>query len=201
MLDRWTLKLCSPVLHHTAILLHRTGVTATGITVLGFAFGMLSVPLLAYKLYIPALVVILFNRIADGLDGQLARLGSPTDRGAFLDITLDFIFYGAVPLGFALADPGQNGLAATVLIFSFIASGSSFLAFGIMAAKNGLTSDLYPHKGFYYLAGLAEGTETILFFCLFFLLPSFFPVLAYIFSFFCLLSAAIRVIGSCKILD
>ena len=65
--------------------------------------------------------------MADGLDGAVARLKGATDRGAFLDIALDFVFYALFPLGFAQEDPEANALAAAVLIASFVDTGPSFL--------------------------------------------------------------------------
>ena len=64
------------------------------------------------KWYLPALLCIVLNRIGDGLDGQVARLGKPTDGGAYLDITLDFIFYSAVVFGFALAEASSESSAS-----------------------------------------------------------------------------------------
>ena len=69
------------------------------------------------------------SRVLDGLDGATARASRLTDRGGFLDIVFDFIFYGAIPLAFALRDPGANALAAAVLLFSFYVNGASFLAY------------------------------------------------------------------------
>ena len=57
-------------------------------------------------------------------------------------------------------------------------TGSSFLAFAIMAAKRGLSTDLRGRKSLYYLGGLTEGTETILFLALACLLPAWFALLA-----------------------
>jgi phosphatidylglycerophosphate synthase len=143
----------------------------------------------------------LLNRAADGLDGKVARLSAPTDAGGYLDITLDFIFYSAVVFGFALADPVNNSLAAAALIFSFIGTGSSFLAFGIMAERRQITNFRYPNKGLYYLDGLAEGTETLLFLILFCLFPQYFAVLAWIFTAICFISTFIRVISGYKTLS
>lgn len=195
MLDKWTLKLVKPPLLQTAKVLLRLGITANQVTVAGFLIGMLALALLAFKLYLSGLICILINRICDGLDGSLARLSSPSDGGAFLDITLDFIFYSAVVLGFAIAEPEQNSLAAAALIFSFVGTGSTFLAFGIMAERKNILSISYPNKGFYYLNGLAEGTETIIFLVLFCIFHDSFPVLAWIFSSICFLSTAIRIIS------
>lgn len=61
--------------------------------------------MLAFELYLPALAAILCNRLMDGLDDALARITQTSDAGGYLDITLDFIFYSAVVLGFAFADP------------------------------------------------------------------------------------------------
>ncbi len=58
-----------------------------------------------------------------------------TDRGAFLDITLDFLFYASIPLAFAIADPAANALPAAVLLAAFIGTGSSFLAFAVLARE------------------------------------------------------------------
>ena len=137
------------------------GVRADHLTWAGFAVGLLAVPLIASGHPRWALLAMALNRLADGLDGTLARLTAPTDRGAFLDITLDFLFYASIPLAFALANPAANGLAAAVLLFAFMGTASSFLAFAVLAARRGLTSTAYPRKGFYYLGGLTEATETI----------------------------------------
>ena len=120
----------------------------------------------------------LVNRLADGLDGAVARQTRLTDLGGFLDIVLDFIVYAGMVFAFALADPAANALAAAFLLFAFMGTGSSFLAFAIMAAKRGITTDLRGRKSLYYLGGLAEGTETILFLALACLLPDRFVPLA-----------------------
>ena len=61
------------------------------------------------------LALIVVSRLADGVDGALARLTRPTDRGAFLDITLDFLFYAGVPFFFAVGRPGAALPAAFVV--------------------------------------------------------------------------------------
>jgi phosphatidylglycerophosphate synthase len=88
--------------------LHRTGIQPDHLTWAGFAVGLLAVPLIATGHTHWALVAMALNRLADGLDGTLARLTTPTDRGAFLDIALDFLFYASIPLAFALANPADN---------------------------------------------------------------------------------------------
>lgn len=194
MLDKYSLQILKPLLNSLAEWLSKKGITADQVSIASFLIGLLGVVLIAFQLYLWGLLLILLNRLGDGIDGALARLTGSTDRGAFLDICLDFIFYSAVVFGFALADPARNSLAASFLIFSFVGTGSSFLAYAIMAERRSLADYRLPDKGFYYLGGLAEGTETIIFFILISLWPSFFPVLAWIFGSICLLGTATRVI-------
>lgn len=167
-------------------------VTADQITVAGFCIGVLCLPALAVEAYGLALALIVLNRILDGLDGAVARLTQPTDRGAFLDIALDFVFYALVPLGFALAEPARNALPAAVLLAGFIGTGSSFLAFATIAAKLGLSAKAYPTKGIYYLGGLTEGAETIAIFLAMCLFPSLFAGLAYGFAVACAVTTLTR---------
>lgn len=195
MLDRWSLKIIAPSLKKLATELQRVGVSANQVTITGFVVGLTVIALLALHYYFAAILVIVFNRICDGIDGELARLNGPSDEGAFLDIVLDFIFYSAVVFGMALSDPQQNALPAAFLLFSFMGTGSSFLAFAIMAQRKSIVSIEYPNKGFYYLGGLAEGTETILFLLAFCLMPGNFFWLAIVFGVICWLTTCTRLIG------
>ncbi len=193
MLDARIRPLIDGPLDRLARQFQQRGWTADQVTVMGFLLGVLAMPALAFQLYWPALCLILINRLADGLDGALARLTRKTDRGGFLDITLDFIFYSSVPFGFALADPDRNALAAAFLIFSFIGTGCSFLAYAIMAEKRGLSTEIRGQKSLYYLGGLTEGTETLALLVLACLLPTWFPVMAAIFGALCWATTATRI--------
>ena len=55
-----------------------------------------------------AVLCFCLNRLLDGLDGALARIQGPTERGAFFDITCDFLIYSAIPLGFAIPGPERR---------------------------------------------------------------------------------------------
>lgn len=200
MLDRFTIAWLRPSLESTALWLHRRGVTADAMTIAAFAVGMSGIGAIACGWPGVGLALILLNRLGDGLDGPLARIGGATDAGGFLDIVLDFLFYSGVIFAFALADPGANALAAAALILSFVGTGSSFLAYAIMAERRRLVNIVYPHKGFYYLGGLTEGTETILFFVVICLFPSFFPFLAALFTLLCLLTTVARIWGGYRTL-
>lgn len=195
MLDRWSIQLLRTPLDRVAKRLKKSGCSPDQISFVGFVVGMGSLPALYLHMYWLALICILLNRIGDGLDGALARMTKTSDAGGFLDIVLDFIFYSSVVLGFAVAAPEKNGLAAAFLLFTFVGTGSSFLAFAIMAEKRGIENVVYPQKGIYYLSGLAEGTETLVCFVMFCLFPSYFPLLAYVFATVCLITMVTRVVG------
>lgn len=192
VLDRHLLPLQTRILERPAAHLAGLGVRADAITLVGFAVGLAAVPFLTNLQFIPALLCILSNRALDGLDGAVARIHGPTDRGAFLDISLDFVFYGAVPLGFALADPAANAVAAATLLLAFIGTGSSFLAYAAISHRRGEAVQAYPGKGIRFIGGLTEGTETIMFFCLFCLFPAAFAPLAYVFASLAGMTAATR---------
>ncbi len=195
MLDRWTIQALRKPLTRMAGSLRSLGCSPDQVSCAAFAIGMVALPALYLHMYRLALVCIVLNRIGDGLDGALARLTKTSDAGGFLDIVLDFIFYSSVVLGFALAAPETNGLAAAILLFSFVGTGSSFLAFAIMAERRGIENIAHLRKGIYYLAGLAEGTETVIFLMLFCIFPGHFPLLATLFAAICLLTTVTRVIG------
>lgn len=192
MIDAKLLPLQRRLLRPMALGLVTFGVRADQVTITGFLLGIVALPLLASEQYIWALVFILLNRLLDGIDGELARLTITTDRGAFLDIALDFVFYALIPLGFALANVTENALAAAVLLAAFVGTGSSFLAFSLMAEKRKLQAQKFPSKGLYYLGGLTEGAETIAVFVAFCLWPNLFTPLAYGFAFACGLTTLSR---------
>ena len=173
-------------------LLGRMGLTANIITSIGFGFGLMAFAALILGEPLYALGFIILNRIADGLDGAVARHHGVTDLGGYLDIVLDFIFYALVPLGFALNDPGK-AQAAAFLIVCFVGTGSSFLAFAVIAAKTGLETAVRGRKSFYYLGGLTEGTETIALLVLMCLMPEWFNVLAWGFGALCIITTATRI--------
>jgi phosphatidylglycerophosphate synthase len=144
--------------------------------------------------------LLLINRLGDGLDGAVARQNGATDLGAYLDIVADFLLWSILPLGFLLYD-GANAVAAAVLLSSFAMSMVVFLAFAILAEKRGVSTDAQGKKSFFYMAGLAEGTETISFFVIVMIWPTIFIPAAYGFALLVYLSVIGRVIVSVKSLQ
>ncbi|MGL4439571.1 MAG: CDP-alcohol phosphatidyltransferase family protein [Bosea sp. (in: a-proteobacteria)] len=182
MIDAVMRRLIDPPLLAAGRTLAARGVSANAVTLIGLAKGLGCALAIWLQLDFLALVLLLCGRLCDGLDGAVAAATSRTDRGGFLDIVCDFIFYGAVPLAFALREPDLNALPAVVLLFSFYVNGATFLAYAAIAAKRGLETSSHGHKTIYFTAGLAEGTETILVFVVMLLLPGWFGALAYGFA-------------------
>jgi len=182
LLDGVLKKRIDPPMNRLAGVLCRRGVGANSVTVAGLVLGLAAAVAIAFGSLWGGLVLILVSRLADGLDGAVARQTGPTDLGGYLDIVFDYVFYGAIPLAFAILDPAANGLAAAVLLMSFYANGASFLAFAIMAEKRKLATEQRGKKSLFFTTGLAEATETIAAFVLFCLFPQYFVVIAYVFA-------------------
>lgn len=176
----------------------RAGISANRMTAIGALCGAACCLMLAQQEYAGALFFMFQNRTADGLDGALARqTNKMTDAGGFLDIVTDFIFYAGFVFFFALGKP-ENALPAAFLLFSFMATGSAFLAYAIPAAKREINHEKNGKKSFFHLRGLAEGTETIIAFILICLMPDHFTAIAVVFGLMCLATAAGRIAKGLK---
>ncbi len=180
------------MLDRVGALLARWGLGANAVTVGGFLPGAGAWAALALESYMTAFALIVANRLADGLDGAVARRNGITDLGGYLDIVLDFLFYAGVPFFFAVGRPAA-ALPAAFLMFSFVGTGTSFLAFAAIAAKRGLSTEARGRKSIYYLGGLTEGAETIALFLLICWLPEQFALLAWTFGGLCWLTTASRI--------
>ncbi len=187
MLDARLRPLIDPPLNRLGRALARRGVTANQLTFTGLALGLAGAAAIAFEHIGLGLALILANRLADGLDGAVARVRGPSDLGGYLDIVADFAFYVSVPVGFGVLSPA-NTLPALVLVASFVLTGVSFLAFAVIAAKQGAQTTAHGRKSFFYSTGLAEGTETIAVFIAMCLFPAWFGVIAYGYAMLCALT-------------
>lgn len=199
MFDRYARRLIDPPLNQIGAGLAARGYSANSVTLIGLVLGLLAAFLIAIGAPMLALVPLLASRIADGLDGAVARATRKTDLGGYLDIAADFLFYGAIPLAFVLSDPSVNGAAGAFLLASFYFNGTSFLGYAILAEKHGHKTDAQGQKSLYYSNGLLEGTETILFFVILCVLPQFFIPLAWGFGALCFATAALRIYAAKQI--
>jgi phosphatidylglycerophosphate synthase len=195
MFDPFFVRLLKEPLTRGAAALAGRGLSANQITWAGFAAGLLGAAAIGGGLYWLAVPLLALNRLADGLDGAVARLSEPTDFGAYLDIVLDFIVYTAVAGAFAIANP-ENVTPAVVLVASFMGTGASFLAFAVIAAQRGLVTDERGKKSFFYIGGLTEGSETIAFFAIVLFWPHVFPFAAWVFALMCWITIAQRILSA-----
>ena len=193
MLDSFARKLIDPPLNKAGRTLAAKGLSADGVTLIGLGLGLLAAVCIALDCAPLALIPLLGSRIADGLDGAVARATRKTDFGGYLDIAADFLFYGAIPFAFVLMDPAANGVAGAFLLLSFYVNGTSFLGYAILAEKHGDTTSAQGQKSLYYSNGILEGTETIIFFVILCLFPASFALFAWIFGTLCFATAILRI--------
>jgi phosphatidylglycerophosphate synthase len=147
------------------------------ITMAAFFVGLLCAGMAAVGNHWLALLLWLINRLLDGLDGEVARFtGQQSDWGGYLDILCDFVIYALVPfaLAWSLKTPGAL-FAVAFLLVTFYINAASWLYLSALLEKRqrtevSLTSITFP-------TGLIEGTETVIFYSLFLILPTFAPYL------------------------
>lgn len=192
MLDSHLRPIIDPPLNRMGLRIARHGISANTVTLIGLVLGLAAAAMIAAQQFWLALALVLASRLADGLDGAVARAHGVTDFGGYLDITCDYVFYAAIPLAFVMLDPSAHGVAGAFLLLSFYVNGGSFLGFAILAEKKGLRNGAHGTKSLYFTSGLLEGTETIAFFLLLCLLPGWFVPLAWGFGILCLITAGAR---------
>ncbi len=185
-----------PPLNASGRTLARRGVTANATTLVGLVIGIIAALMIAFGCPMLALIPLLLSRLADGLDGAVARATQKTDFGGYLDIAADFLFYGMIPLAFVIMNPDSNGIAGAFLLTSFYFNGTSFLGFAILAEKHNIETSSQGEKSIYYSNGILEGAETIAFFVLLCLAPTWFAPMAYAFGLACFATGALRVYGA-----
>lgn len=196
MLDRYARTVIDPPLDWLGGAIASAGLTANAVTLIGLALGLLAALVIVLGAPGWALIPLLASRVADGLDGAVARATQKTDFGGYLDIACDFLFYGTIPMAFVLADPAQNGAAGAVLLTAFYFNGTSFLGFAILAERQEITTQTQGKKSLYYSSGLLEGTETIGFFVLLCVFPAYFAPMAWVFGALCFATATLRIFAA-----
>jgi len=194
MLDGMMRRVIDPPMNRMGATLAQVGVSANQVTAAGLILGLVAAGFIAAGATCLALLPLLASRLADGLDGAVARASRMTDFGGYFDITADFLFYGAIPLAFVVLDPATNGIAGAFLLLSFYVNGASFLGYAILAEKKKMATTARGVKSLYFTGGLLEGTETIAFFIVLCLLPAWFAPLAWAFGALCFITAASRVL-------
>jgi len=197
MLDVRARAALSGPLGRVAAMLDRPAVTPNRLTALGMLTGLASAGSAAAGWWPAAAVLWLLSRLADGLDGPLARRRGTASSGAggFLDISADFLVYGAFVVGVAVG-VGGPALPFLLVLLAYYVNGTVFLAFSSIAERTGRRSDDRRSGGrsLNFLGGLAEGGETIAVHTLWCLLPGFAHTVAWVWAAAVGVTAAHRVV-------
>ncbi|MFA7324398.1 MAG: CDP-alcohol phosphatidyltransferase family protein [Candidatus Nanopelagicales bacterium] len=174
--------------------LDRQWITPDGLTLAGLALGIAAAISAANARWWIALALWLASRVADGMDGALARRRSggtsPPASGGFLDITADFIVYGSFVIGVGIGS-GQSLVPFLFVLLGYYVNGSAFLAFSSIAERSGRQID--DGRSLSFLSGIAEGTETIMVHSLWCLMPSDAGAIAWAWAAIVLASAVVRI--------
>ncbi|GAC1374106.1 MAG: CDP-alcohol phosphatidyltransferase family protein [Pseudarthrobacter sp.] len=198
----------APVLGRMAAAADRTWVSPDRLTGLNLVLGLTSAGLAAAQWWFPALAAWLLCRLADGLDGPLARLRRSRSgqedpgRGGFWDISADFIVYGATVIGVALGATAAFGapwLPFVLVLFTYYINGAVFLAFSSIAEKTGGQID--DGRSLSFLGGLAEGVETVVVHSLWLIFPDLAWVIAAAWALVVGVSAAHRILAGYRALS
>ena len=151
-------------------------VSATYLTGLGFAIGLLSVMFAWQGRYWLALMAWLLNRLFDGLDGEVARVKTQqSDWGGYLDILADFVVYALLPIGLMMSNTSLSGwFALAFMLACFYVNAASWMYLSALLEKRQATQSL---TSITMPKGLIEGTETIVMYCLFIVFHDFLAIL------------------------
>jgi phosphatidylglycerophosphate synthase len=189
MLDAPIRRILASPLERLAVGAVRIGLSANTITVFGFLMGLAAAAFIADEDYVLGLVCLALNRLADILDGIVARIKGATAVGAFLDASLDLFVYAAIPFSFALSRQ-QDALAATFLLMGLMMS-----AVPSLAAK--AVSPLAPASKAVSTRAFCEHSETFLAFVLMCVAPRWmFSLIAYFYGFLCFISGTMRILSA-----
>ena len=197
----------APVLDRMASAVDRTWVTPDRLTGLNLVLGLACAGLAAAQWWLPALAAWLLCRLADGVDGPLARLRrrrsgqEDPGQGGFWDISADFVVYGATVVGVGLgvtAAFAAPWLPFVLVLFAYYVNGAVFLAFSSIAEKTGRQID--DGRSLSFLGGLAEGAETVVVHSLWLIFPEFAWVIAAVWALLVGVSAAHRILAGYRAL-
>ncbi len=194
MLDAPVRRALAPVLDGIGARLSAAGVPPLALTGAGWLAGVACCVAAGTGHWPVALVLWLANRLADGLDGPVARRRGATDLGGFLDIVADFSVYAGFVVAVAIARP-EARIACLALLCAYYVSGTAFLALSSLLERrsgNG-SGPARDGRSLRFVGGLAEGTETVVVYVLFCLFPGHAAVIAWLFTAAVAVTAAQRI--------
>ncbi len=199
MLDTRARRLYGPIADRVAATLAAAAVPPLALTAAAFAAGVGACLAILAHAWTTALALWLANRVLDGLDGPVARRRGATDLGGFLDIVSDFAIYAGFVVALAIAVPDAR-IACVILLSAYYVSGTAFLALSALLERHapepghGADAAAADGRSLRFVGGLAEGTETVIAYSLFCLLPAHTAVIAWAFAAMVAVTAAQRIV-------
>ncbi|MEU3473722.1 CDP-alcohol phosphatidyltransferase family protein [Rhodococcus sp. NPDC006774] len=203
MIDSFLRRHLESPLDRCARALDRPAITPDRITAAGLVLGLGSALAAGLQFWLLALFLWIVSRIADGLDGPLARRRATTaGAGAFFDITADFVVYGTTVVGVAVGASAAYDAPwwpFLLVLLAYYINGTAFLAFSSIAERTGRTID--DGRSLSFLGGLAEGAETIAVHSLWLLLPGISWQIAVVWAAVVAVSSTQRIIAGYRALS
>ncbi len=190
MFDARVRRLLAPGLDSVGARLSDGGVPPLALTIGGWLAGVAACGAAATSSWNLALGLWILNRVLDGLDGPVARRRGQTELGGFLDLLADFSIYAGFVVAVAIARP-EAQVACLVLLTTYYLSGTAFLALSSLVKEGSRRWD--DGRSLRFVGGLAEGTETVVVYVLFCLLPGHATQIAWVFSALVAITALQRV--------
>lgn len=197
MLDQHARRLYRPAADRASRTLARLGVSAGAVTTGALVLGLGACATAAIGAWKAALALWLANRVLDGLDGALARQGTPSDLGGMLDFLADFVVYGGFIVAVAIAVAGAR-IACTALLAAYLLNNVVLLSLATLIERRGL--ELGDERSLPFTSGLTEGTETILAYVVICLAPAHAALIAWIFTGMVLTTVAQRIVFAVRVL-
>ena len=194
-------------LNRTARMLDQPWIDPNFVTAAGLVIGVSGAVAAGLQFWSLALTLWLLSRLADGLDGPLARsraaAGNPVSgAGGFLDISADFVVYGSTVLGVAFGT--SRGFNAPIwpfllVLVAYYVNGSSLLAFSSIAEK--AKRPLDNGRSLSFRTSFAGATETILVHTLWLLFPASAWPLAFVWTAIVLADAVRQIVVGYRLLS
>jgi phosphatidylglycerophosphate synthase len=167
------------------------GLGPAAFTAAGLVVGVAACIAAGLAIWPLALGLWLGNRTLDGLDGAVARArGGGSDLGGFLDFLADFVVYGGFVVGVAIAVPSAR-VACAALLAAYLLNNVALLSFASLVEKRAMAFG--DERSLRFTPGLTEGTETVIAYVAFCLLPDHAAVVAWVFCAMVLFTVGQRV--------
>ena len=155
--------------------------SADALTAIGLAMTLCGAVAASQSAFVWALLLWAGGRLLDGIDGVFARLRSSADDvGGYFDLLADTVGYAAMPLGIAAAlDTRTAWIGVAVLLASFYLNTVSWTMLSTIIDRRRITPEAAT-TSFTMPPALVEGTETMMFYALFLIVPTWAPTLFFV---------------------